>query len=370
MLETLDSVPWETLGHAYGPATDVPDLIRQLTSNDLEDRKAALWHLHGNIWHQGTVYEATAHTVPFFLELLQAESVVGKANILHLLALLSTGNSYLDVHQDMFFYEEKRDTPEFQAEMQVELGWVQAAHEAVRAGTPTYLRLLEDFDSVARAAAAFLLAHFPEDGLRLSRALVPYLTHEYNLYVRASLLLALGVLGRGNPEHLPLLEAALEEDAPLVTLAAAMSLARIQGEQMPLRAIQSLVDAVVFPSEALKEQYAQLPWANSDLVADAGSLLVLLGPERTAPALRALLAALDQVDPYSAIRIAELLLYIAFSHHPAPNTAQALSDIQRTVLRTLVASDNAWTFNVNLSDILRAFNLPNWREPLQRYLDE
>lgn len=370
MLDTLDSVPWETLGHAYGPATDVPALIRQLASHDPKERESALWHLHGNIWHQGTVYEATVHTVPFFLELLQAPTVAEKAGILHLLAHLSAGHSYLDVHQDTFFYDDKRDTPEFQAEMEVELGWVRAAHEAVRAGTPTYLSLLEEPDSVTRAAAAYLLAYFSEDGLRLSRALLPHLTREYNIYVRASLLLALGVLSRGNPEHFPLLEAALEEDAPLITLAAAMSLARLRGEQMPLAAIQNLVDAVVCPSELLKQQYAQLPWADSDLVADAGTFLVQLGPQRAAPALRALLAALDQVDAYSAIRITELLLYVAFSHNPAPPTAQGLSDIQRTVLRTIVASDNAWTFNGNLSSVLHSFNLPTWREPLQRYLDE
>jgi hypothetical protein len=32
MLEGLDAINWQQLTHAYGPATDVPDLIRKLTS--------------------------------------------------------------------------------------------------------------------------------------------------------------------------------------------------------------------------------------------------------------------------------------------------------------------------------------------------
>ena len=30
MLETLDPINWSSLAHAYGPTTDVSDLLRQL----------------------------------------------------------------------------------------------------------------------------------------------------------------------------------------------------------------------------------------------------------------------------------------------------------------------------------------------------
>ena len=29
ILERLDEVPWDTLEHAYGPADDIPDLLRR-----------------------------------------------------------------------------------------------------------------------------------------------------------------------------------------------------------------------------------------------------------------------------------------------------------------------------------------------------
>jgi hypothetical protein len=64
VLEGLDDVDWTSLTHAYGPADDVPRCIRALASRRKKKREKPLWELFGNIWHQGTVYEATAAAVP------------------------------------------------------------------------------------------------------------------------------------------------------------------------------------------------------------------------------------------------------------------------------------------------------------------
>jgi hypothetical protein len=76
MLENLDTIDWRNLQHAYGPATDVPDLIRALASHDEEVRQSAMYELYGTIWHQDTIYEATAYAVPFLIELLESDSVL------------------------------------------------------------------------------------------------------------------------------------------------------------------------------------------------------------------------------------------------------------------------------------------------------
>jgi hypothetical protein len=67
----LDDVPWAQLHHAYGSAADVPKLIRALISPDAKTRSDAWYELHGNLWHQGTIYEATGHVVPTLLGLLR-----------------------------------------------------------------------------------------------------------------------------------------------------------------------------------------------------------------------------------------------------------------------------------------------------------
>lgn len=62
-LTRLDDVPWSALTHAYGSAEDVPDLLRALGAPDADTRECA-WHdLHGSIWRQGSIYEATSHAL-------------------------------------------------------------------------------------------------------------------------------------------------------------------------------------------------------------------------------------------------------------------------------------------------------------------
>src|SRR5262249_25230696 len=95
VLENLDNVDWAKIHHAYGPATDVPAQIRAIAFGDEQQRKNAIWELHGNIWHQHTVYEASSFAVPFLIELVQNK--IAEEEVLSLIALLATGTSYLDV---------------------------------------------------------------------------------------------------------------------------------------------------------------------------------------------------------------------------------------------------------------------------------
>lgn len=69
MLENLDTKYLGTLRHAYGYATDVPQLLNDICSDSKEVRNKAYYELFGNIWHQGTIYEATVYVFPFLIEL-------------------------------------------------------------------------------------------------------------------------------------------------------------------------------------------------------------------------------------------------------------------------------------------------------------
>jgi len=98
LLEGLASVDWGSLRHAHGSADDVPELLRALASSDEKRRTAAVKELFGNIWHQGTVYSATAAAVPFLYELLSGTDVTTRADIAGLLASIAAGNGYLEIH--------------------------------------------------------------------------------------------------------------------------------------------------------------------------------------------------------------------------------------------------------------------------------
>lgn len=63
----IHSMPdWSALTHAYGPATDVPDLLAGLRS---ADPSAAVERFHSALLHQGSVYDATVAVLPYLFEL-------------------------------------------------------------------------------------------------------------------------------------------------------------------------------------------------------------------------------------------------------------------------------------------------------------
>ena len=81
MFENLDSVPWREVTHAYGRATDAPEWIRALNSEDEDLRSDALMHfLFSSATHQYTLYSATPFVIPFVIEALQSPTLAQRAD--------------------------------------------------------------------------------------------------------------------------------------------------------------------------------------------------------------------------------------------------------------------------------------------------
>ena len=79
MLEGLGDINWAGLTHAYGPATDVPGLLRALAAppdaveeEDTASGEDPLSLLCNLVNHQASIYPATPYVVPFLVELLAA----------------------------------------------------------------------------------------------------------------------------------------------------------------------------------------------------------------------------------------------------------------------------------------------------------
>jgi hypothetical protein len=171
MLEALDRVTWADYRHAYGPAVDVPELLRALAFGDEGARGRAKYALYGNLWHQGTVYEASAHAVVFLIEMLAPGSNADRAFVLQYLGDLAAGSSYLDVGQGSPPFEGRPHEPELRAERARQLAWVREAHEAVRRGVPMYLAFAVDHESAdVRAAARAASASSPASSGKRARS--------------------------------------------------------------------------------------------------------------------------------------------------------------------------------------------------------
>ncbi len=184
MLEGLDRIDWKNVRHFNGPASDVPKLLRNLLSSDKKDQSSAILELFDKIWHHGTVYEATAHAVPFLYEILENPTCSERFSILWLLGAIANGSSYHQIHK-----------PEKKEEVEKEMVWVKDAHRAVQQGVNTVLGLLGEGDKDLRLPVVLLLASLTEEAEKIRPVLSSILAGEKDSETRAGLGLALALLG-------------------------------------------------------------------------------------------------------------------------------------------------------------------------------
>ncbi|SNT47908.1 hypothetical protein SAMN05421812_10736 [Asanoa hainanensis] len=134
LLAGVDEVGWGRMRHAYGPAADVPDLLRGLVAADPASREDALDALYAGVHHQGDVYACTVAVIPFLLRIAGDPGRPGRAEVVELLA--SIGGS---------------DDPE------AHTGHYRQARQAVSDAYPLWSMLVHDPDPQVRAAVPAVL---------------------------------------------------------------------------------------------------------------------------------------------------------------------------------------------------------------------
>jgi hypothetical protein len=68
---SLDSPKWSELSHAYGSASDIPNLLRRLEEMpSSEDKKEPWFSIWSSLAHQGDVYSASFAAVPHVVRIL------------------------------------------------------------------------------------------------------------------------------------------------------------------------------------------------------------------------------------------------------------------------------------------------------------
>lgn len=340
MLEGLDAVPWATLTHAYGSAADVPQLIRELAapSRDLKHEVAsnedsALDALFSNIYHQGTVYEATSYAVPFLIELVAHPSTADRSGILCLLAAIANGNSFLAVHGaalNMVMSEE---------ELSLELSVVEKARHAVYEGFGVITDLLLTESAELRLAAAHVLAQFPERASDVAPLLRRSLQGEASSLYRAGYILLLGQVQDQSPETMAALGTAVNSGNRAECVAAAFSLANLKPTVVPPGAREAALDTVCsdYPESILEG----LPW---DVIheLDRTSLISALDEAGVDEAADRLLTRIESGNAtHDSISTILELLFPTDMRGPAEKVCAAdLSDIQRRAVKAISRTFN------------------------------
>ncbi|MET8729268.1 PBS lyase [Streptomyces parvus] len=226
MFSGIDEVDWASMEHAYGPADDVPELLRGLASDDPAEREAALDGMYGAVHHQGDVYACTLACIPFLFELVVDPGVQDRGGVVELLT--SIGGFDLDEDDEAEIDED---------EIEGAANYAMAA-AAVTAGAGVFFELIADEDPGVRLAAPLALATLHRHPVRVLALLRERLPVEPDEEVRLALVEA---AGRVALRHRPLAERvgkwlgllASRADSPGLRLAALAQLARCSPDGLP-----------------------------------------------------------------------------------------------------------------------------------------
>ncbi|MCX5429007.1 HEAT repeat domain-containing protein [Streptomyces sp. NBC_00257] len=164
MFAGIDEVDWASMEHAYGPAGDVPAMLRGLASADPAERETALDGMYGAVHHQGDVYACTLASIPFLFELVVDPGIQDRGSIVELL----TSIGGIDLDEDD---EDEIGEDEFEGAANYAM-----AATAVTAGAGVFFELMADEDPGVRLNAPLALAALhghPDRVLALLRERLP-----------------------------------------------------------------------------------------------------------------------------------------------------------------------------------------------------
>jgi HEAT repeat protein len=293
MLKNLYEIDWSRLTHPFGDACDIPDLIRDLATDDEDARADAREMLSYRVCRESPI-ETVAAAVPFLIELAAHPDVEERGEILAFLAEIADDGADDEPHGAPA--EPRRPAVPEEGDRALQrardLAWSGATREAVESGLETFLELLTDEDPKARLGAARVLATCRGRTARLIPEVAARIPGQEAPRVQAALLLALDALVRsaGPPGSV---NAFFEEwmrpkNAPVVRLTAALCLAR----SSPGMPSPEIVDTLC---EAAEAAWSDFEDASGRSIAFSVGWALREAPEAR---LRFLSGPLDSPDPW------------------------------------------------------------------------
>lgn len=192
-LDGLDDVDWSSLRDAYGPATNVPAYIRAMASTEPTHRSCAMQILFQTIWHQGTIYSASASAIPFLVKLMEAEGPHDKVDVAFLLANLVDGRpSFFRCENNPEEVAKWRKILEKEdRSLDEEMMAGRVVHADIREQVSRHLDLLYpylgDKNPEVRQSIAVAIGYYPEIVSRVLPDLTAVLEDEPDQYVRETL---------------------------------------------------------------------------------------------------------------------------------------------------------------------------------------
>jgi hypothetical protein len=410
-LSGIDTVDWAALSHAHGPALDIPPLLRAMLSDDEDHREFACDLLHETVWHQGTIYQASSHIVPFLIQMLRVPELPAKMEVLALLGSIASGGPGITADSDWARDSYAKRGHDFEAAVAEWALYAQQAYAAVHNGLSQYVRFYSDPDPMIRRCVTNLICLLPEyaapDVLHI---LQTQLSEQTEPNIRADLLSqGASFFTRNQLINIPLLDSfvglcrarAFDQDEDVrVRFAYALTALKVFPQRVDERLIQVVLDGAATPERLVDEQdryfSTRIDLHTEFMLNDVARTFAGLP---SADRISALLRVLERVaNPDAAHTIGAMILGIAMLDVPiaiGPNyrpeylgdrlvyatvrpsgtdgieervypsvysNAPLLTPVQRHAVATVVRTDAIWMIRSNL---FAAFGLPGERDTLQ-----
>jgi hypothetical protein len=374
-LDSLDTVDWRRLVHAYGVADDVPAALTALAVAPPAEAARICDGLAASLDHQGVQrFEATLRAVPFLVGLLADPAVAGRDHVARLLADLAVGdpNWFLHngFHPDEATYDDGCSRPRSLAEGpdgdrvrrafpaigqvpgtghdMTPGGGLREIYEAVCAGADVYLGALANGDDDVRASVAHVLAWLTPLAARLAPALAERLASDPAEAVRASAALALSHVAKFDADVRARAADALtrawhrDGGGELERRCVALALVRFEDASVSAPVRPSLASRLASRAPAVPPP-DRFPWIRIDSDPFLFCTLFLGSPdeERTA-VVEAACAGLPGVrDHHDATDLALWLIRLCV---PAPGEDAAVAPMREVVLASVRAAEAAWHY--------------------------
>lgn len=365
MLDDLETVPWHKYRHAYGPATDVPKWLNEL-SKEVSDQKSneAFAQLAHSICHQGTVYEATSYVVPFLLELVSLPNNPNKEGILALLASVADGRSYLDVHGNRLNLAESV----MKAKLALELQWIENARTAVLDRLDQLIDLVDDDSERIAISSAHVLSKFPDKVELVGPILHRLYDKQSSDLYKAGCVLLIGGVRHRSKETIELLTTLVSSESEVLRVAAVWCFSELKVTPLPLAAREATIDVLLRDMD-LYSLFSSLP---GDMCSLITSRIVTGALNKT---------ELDDIAAKIIDRIEQgmvssetiyTLLQILFPMTPTSVVAEKMSELQQLAVCVVGKADG-----YDLTDKRRKFRysyrqwgLPNKTDEWKRLISQ
>ncbi len=198
-LPGLADVPWATLEHAHGPATDIPGLLQELAAGNDDQWAPVLDELLGdNLLHQGSCYSATAPAIPFLARLATSGALPARRRLdLYTWLLIAADRHAESLIDDADRAAVHDGVPQAAA-------WTDDVHTAVGEQVPALLAQWATEPEATRFVLAALAALYPDQSSHLVGDITAAVQGHQGTQAGAYLQLAAALLANDSDEVLAL----------------------------------------------------------------------------------------------------------------------------------------------------------------------